>query len=208
MEGAQKGKKKQQLKTWSVSPEMFPCQLSPDTLSQAKEVPPTPMIAYTQTVQSFVSISLTSLLHVKKHRQAFNEDSRSLIEYEMAVDEFRDRHCPLMSPEKPSSSLGIFLYSEKVPGSEERGGGSQPGLGFALYKLLTCKTFAQSFLEGISMQAVQAAKQAWGAKQLEELDAEERLAFACEKATTSDKITLKLRDAYKVSPPALFPALI
>lgn len=35
---AGKGKKKQQLKTWSVSPEMFPCQLSPDTTSQAKEV--------------------------------------------------------------------------------------------------------------------------------------------------------------------------
>lgn len=31
-------KKKPQLKTWSVSPDMFPTQLSPDTLSQAKEV--------------------------------------------------------------------------------------------------------------------------------------------------------------------------
>ena len=27
-----------QLKSWAVAPELFPCQLSPDTLSQAKEV--------------------------------------------------------------------------------------------------------------------------------------------------------------------------
>ena len=47
-------------------------------------------------------------------------------------------------------------------------------------------------------QAVQAAKQAWGAQRLEELDAEEKLSFACEKATTDDRITLQLRAAYKV----------
>ncbi len=43
-----------------------------------------------------------------------------------------------------------------------------------------------------------AAKEAWGSKRLEELDAEERLSFACEKAATEDRITLLLRAAFKV----------
>ena len=50
----------------------------------------------------------------------------------------------------------------------------------------------------IWQQAVAAAKDAWGVKALEELDAEERLSFACEKAATEDKITLMLRSAFKV----------
>ena len=37
----QKGKKAPPKKNWSVSADMFPCQLSPDTLSQAREVSPT-----------------------------------------------------------------------------------------------------------------------------------------------------------------------
>ena len=48
------------------------------------------------------------------------------------------------------------------------------------------------------MQAVHAAKQAWGERKLEELEAEERLAFACERAHTSDEVTLQLRSAFKV----------
>ena len=48
------------------------------------------------------------------------------------------------------------------------------------------------------MQAVQAAKQAWGERKLEELEAEERLAFACERARTNDEVTLQLRSAFKV----------
>lgn len=50
----------------------------------------------------------------------------------------------------------------------------------------------------LKLQAVSAAKSAWGTQRLEELDAEERLSFACEKATTDDRITLQLRAAYKV----------
>lgn len=46
-------------------------------------------------------------------------------------------------------------------------------------------------------EAVVAAKEAWGSKMLEELDAEERLSFACEKAATNDRITLLLRSAFK-----------
>lgn len=37
MEDKAKGRSAKQ-KTWAVSPDLFPCQLSPDTLSQAKEV--------------------------------------------------------------------------------------------------------------------------------------------------------------------------
>ena len=54
-------------------------------------------------------------------------------------------------------------------------------------------------------QAVAAAKEAWGQRQLKELDAEERLSMACEKAPTSDPATSKLRAAFQV-PPSLLPA--
>lgn len=46
-----------------------------------------------------------------------------------------------------------------------------------------------------------AAKAAWGARQLAELEAEERLAIACEKGPTSDPIIAQLRAAFQV--PAL-----
>lgn len=45
-------------------------------------------------------------------------------------------------------------------------------------------------------EAVAAAVGAWGERQLEELEAEERLAFACEKAPTSDPVSLALRAAF------------
>ena len=48
------------------------------------------------------------------------------------------------------------------------------------------------------LQAVSAAKQAWGERKLKELDAEDRLATACEKAPTSDPATSKLRAAFRV----------
>lgn len=56
-------------------------------------------------------------------------------------------------------------------------------------------------------QAVAAAKEAWGQRQLSELDAEERLAMACEKAPTSDHATSKLRAAFRVllTPPPSTP---
>jgi len=55
------------------------------------------------------------------------------------------------------------------------------------------------FFKLLDVQAVAAAKEAWGSKRLEELDAEERLSFACEKAATEDRITLMLRSAFKVA---------
>ena len=54
-------------------------------------------------------------------------------------------------------------------------------------------------------QAVAAAKEAWGVRQLSELDAEERLAMACEKAPTSDHATSKLRAAFRVLLPSPIP---
>ena len=48
------------------------------------------------------------------------------------------------------------------------------------------------------LQAVSAAKQAWGVRKLKELDAEDRLSTACEKAPTSDPATSKLRAAFRV----------
>jgi preprotein translocase subunit SecA len=44
--------------------------------------------------------------------------------------------------------------------------------------------------------AVASAQAAWGERALEELDAEERLAFACEKAPTEDAVLLRLRAAF------------
>lgn len=50
------------------------------------------------------------------------------------------------------------------------------------------------------------AKGAWGERRLSELDAEDRLAMACEKAPTSDPATSALRAAFRVALP-LFPSL-
>ena len=44
--------------------------------------------------------------------------------------------------------------------------------------------------------AVTTAVESWGAGQLSELEAEERLAFACEKAPTSDPVVQKIRNAF------------
>ena len=59
-------------------------------------------------------------------------------------------------------------------------------------------------------QAVSACAQAWGERALAELDAEDRLAAACEKAPTSDPATATLRAAFQVfhlSPPSLRAAV-
>lgn len=48
------------------------------------------------------------------------------------------------------------------------------------------------------VQAVAAAKEAWGRQALSEADAEDRLAFACERAPTPDPVTSKLRAAFQV----------
>jgi len=48
----------------------------------------------------------------------------------------------------------------------------------------------------LCQEAVDAAIKTWGEGQLEELDAEERLAFACEKAPTNDPVLQKLRTAF------------
>ena len=48
-------------------------------------------------------------------------------------------------------------------------------------------------------QAVKAAVQTWGSRALAEQQAEDRLAFACEKAPTDDSVTSKLREAFQVS---------
>jgi preprotein translocase subunit SecA len=48
----------------------------------------------------------------------------------------------------------------------------------------------------LANEAVDAAVASWGAGQLAELDAEERLAFACEKAPTDDPVVQKIRAAF------------
>lgn len=48
----------------------------------------------------------------------------------------------------------------------------------------------------LATEAVDAAIQTWGAGQLDELEAEERLAFACEKAPTEDPVVKKIRSAF------------
>ena len=49
------------------------------------------------------------------------------------------------------------------------------------------------------VQAVKAAVETWGSKALPEQQAEDRLAFACEKAPSEDTVTLRLREAFQVS---------
>lgn len=44
--------------------------------------------------------------------------------------------------------------------------------------------------------AVKAAVSSWGERQLEELEAEDRLAFACEKAPTTDPVIEKVRPGW------------
>lgn len=46
---------------------------------------------------------------------------------------------------------------------------------------------------------LQAAVDAWGERGLLELEAEERLSFACEKSPTQDSVITKLRDVFRVS---------
>lgn len=50
--------------------------------------------------------------------------------------------------------------------------------------------------KALCSDAVSSAVKAWGARQLEELEAEDRLAFACEKAPTEDPVIAKLRAAF------------
>lgn len=47
-------------------------------------------------------------------------------------------------------------------------------------------------------QAVAAAKKAWGRRLLSEADAEDRLAFACERAPCEEAVTAQLRAAFQV----------
>lgn len=46
---------------------------------------------------------------------------------------------------------------------------------------------------------MQAAVVAWGERGLQELDAEERLAVACERSPTQDAVVSQLRNAFRVS---------
>ena len=47
-------------------------------------------------------------------------------------------------------------------------------------------------------QAVKAAKKEWGERQLEELEAEERLSVVCERGPVSDPVISQLREAFQV----------
>ena len=50
---------------------------------------------------------------------------------------------------------------------------------------------------GCHAQAVSAARGAWGERATAELDAEDRLAVACERAPTTDPVIAKLRAAFQ-----------
>ena len=60
--------------------------------------------------------------------------------------------------------------------------------------LFPCELSAEG--QKMAKNAVDAAVAAWGERQLDELDAEERLAFACEKAPTDDPVALALRESF------------
>lgn len=61
-------------------------------------------------------------------------------------------------------------------------------------KIFPCDVSKESL--ACAKAAVDLAVETWGAGQLAELDAEERLAFACEKAPTSDPVVQKIREAF------------
>lgn len=61
-------------------------------------------------------------------------------------------------------------------------------------KIFPCDVSQES--SACAKAAVDLAVETWGAGQLAELDAEERLAFACEKAPTSDPVVQKIREAF------------
>ncbi len=63
--------------------------------------------------------------------------------------------------------------------------------------------YPRQLSDGASAQAVvavRAAAAAWGEKMLTALEAEDRLAIACEKGEVSDPTILQLRAAYQVRP--------
>ncbi|KAL4443549.1 hypothetical protein ABPG75_011286 [Micractinium tetrahymenae] len=60
--------------------------------------------------------------------------------------------------------------------------------------LFPCELSAEA--KALCSDAVKAAVEGWGARQVEELEAEERLAFACEKAPTDDPVISKIRAAF------------
>ena len=60
--------------------------------------------------------------------------------------------------------------------------------------------------EALVKEAVKEAVKAWGERQLQELDAEDRLSVACEKAPTDDATIQKLRDAFQKVRPRGCPA--
>ncbi|CAL8466787.1 g6323 [Coccomyxa elongata] len=62
-------------------------------------------------------------------------------------------------------------------------------------KLFPCEVTAEG--KRLMEEAVAAAKGAWGERQLPELEAEDRLAIACERAPTSDPVIAKLRAAFQ-----------
>uniref|UniRef100_A0A061SHA1 Protein translocase subunit SecA n=1 Tax=Tetraselmis sp. GSL018 TaxID=582737 RepID=A0A061SHA1_9CHLO len=51
--------------------------------------------------------------------------------------------------------------------------------------------------KALARGAVEAAVDAWGKRQMEELEAEDRLSFACEKAPTADPVIMKIREAFR-----------
>eukprot|EP00887_Chlorella_sp_A99_P001989 scaffold18.g1989.t1 len=60
--------------------------------------------------------------------------------------------------------------------------------------LFPCELSSEA--KALASDAVRAAVEAWGQRQLDELEAEDRLAFACEKAPSSDAVVQKLRSAF------------
>ncbi len=92
---------------------------------------------------------------------------------------------------------------ERAASSSNNGNGSSNGSRPARIKswaaspkLFPCDVSPEA--KDLMKEAVSAAKGAWGERQLPELEAEDRLAIACERAPTSDPVIAKLRAAFQV----------
>lgn len=77
----------------------------------------------------------------------------------------------------------------------KRGGRARPVKSWAVSPdLYPCELSIEA--QEMAKKAVETAAKAWGERQLEDLDAEERLAIACEKAPTQDPVLQALRDSF------------
>ena len=89
----------------------------------------------------------------------------------------------------------VVSLIESEEAALKRGGRARPLKAWSVSPdLYPCEISEKA--QDLAHRAVDSAVKEWGERQLDDLDAEERLAIACEKAPTSDPVLQALRDAF------------